>query len=448
MRTTRHRTAARRVADDAGFGLLETVVAMLVLSVVSLAVLSMLATAQRTAYGNRARVVAANLAASEMDYVRTQARDGISALDPGVARTSTTDVAGTTYTVDTEIVYVDPTDPDTSCGVPVGVQMLDGVRVNVQVTWPSMGGVQPVTSDSMISPAFADINATTGTIVVRVIDRAGDPLAGVTAAVPTKSALTSAEGCAILTEVPTGTPEVTISKSGHVDTGGNDVVSRTLTVVGGSVTNVEALLDKPATLVLTGPGDAANYPVPTTTDGFKLLVSSTEAGGGGRTATRAGASDADSSTTFDTLFPFSGGYAVHAGPCAVFGASGNVRTAATEPGDTVSVAVPYRQVEVRAYRKEYLEETVVEYIAEDRDGCPGVRYARGSESEPATVGHTQEARIRASLPTGTFTVRVHYGFLDDSGMLQTGSAEVSGVEIDAGVDGAVDGVQVVEVTLP
>lgn len=437
---TRSRAAARRVGDDAGFGLLETVVAMLVLSVVSLAVLSMLTTAQRTAYGNRARVVAANLAASEMDQIRTEARDGINAIGIGVPRSGAHDVAGTTYTVSTEIEYVDTADPGTTCGVPVGVQLLDAVRVNVEVTWPTMGGVQPVTSDTVISPSFADLNSESGTIVVRVVDRDGLPLQGATASVPTGSAVTTAEGCAILLNVPNGTTELRISKLGHVSTAGAELVTDTVTVVGGSATNVEAMLDEAATLELTGPASAADFPVPRTADGFKLRLSNAEVPGGGYLLDREGALDASTTTDIGNLFPFSGGYDVYAGPCELLGPSGAVRTAVTEPGQTADVAVPFRQVELRADWGSPMDVAgYVEFVSEEVDTCPSISYFRGSEAEPVVSGYLSQAEVRASLPTGTYTVVAHYRV---NGGLWSSYTLGGTVAVDAGVET----VQVIEAT--
>ncbi len=443
----------RRVSGDDGFGLLETVVAMLVLSVVALAVLSMLATAQKTAYGNRARVVAANLAASEMDFVRVQARDGLTALPIGIGRVADRTVAGTTYTVDTTVEYVNLADPDLVCGTPIGVQKLNAVRVNVAVTWAQMGSVQPVTSDTMISPAFQDAAATTGTVVVRVVDRSGGPVSNATVTVGAKSAVTTAEGCAILTEMPPGTTTVTVGRSGYISEQRTSTDVETITVVAGAATNAEARIDRPARLTLRSPSDAASWPVPTTTSPVPLRLYNAEAPGAGFTTPRPGALNATTSVEVTNIFPYTGGYQVFAGTCAVPGASGTVRTAVTEPNGNATVDVPFGKLDLVARRAGsggavVTGRMIAVYTAEAVTGCsPAVSYQRGaSASSPGQVTEGSRSHIKASLPTGQYDVELYYqrSMTGNSQATEWRVVDVPDVVVDAGSATA----QVVEVSVP
>ena len=432
MRTTRSRAAARRPAlrgADDGFGLVETLVAMTILAIMSIALLSMLLTAQQTAYGNRSRVIAANLAASEMDALRSIARDGIGALPIGTGRIDTVEVGGTDYTVATEVEYVNAAAPDTMCGTPAGVQLLNGVRVNVNVTWATMGGVQPVTSDSLIAPSFLDTSATTGAVVTRVVDRDGDPVGGASVTVAGRSAVTSAEGCAILTEVPPGNAAVTVTFSDYISPEEAAGMTHEISVVAGAATNVEKMLDRPARVTMRGPADT-DYPVPSVAGGFLLRLANAEAPGGGRTVARSGYE-----TTVDNLFPYAGGYQAFAGSCALTGASGTVRTATTDPGGTSGVDVDYGRVEVQVSEPAPVEFVPVRVNA----GGPavasgGVQWAAdygfsgGGKSytnpdvtsiagttddvlyltERSTVDNLGTFDYAFAVPTGTYQVRLHF----------------------------------------
>lgn len=442
MSTHRRRTL-RRATSDEGFGLVETVVAMLILSVVALAVLAMLGTAQRTAFGNRARVVAADLAASEMDLLRSQARDGLSALPVGPGRTSSTTVGGVDYEVRSAIAYVSTAAPGTLCGTPAGVQALNAVRVNVSVTWPAMGQVPPVTSDTVIAPSLSDTTSTVGTVVVRTTDRDGDPLPDAVVLVGARSATTTAEGCAIFTGVTAGPATLKISKPGHIGTDGTAVVTEPLSVVAGAATNVEKSLDRPATVTLTGPAQAAGWPVPTTAGSHKLRLANSEAPGGGPTVARTGATDSSTSTVVAGLFPYSAGYAAFAGPCARLGASGAGATAVTEPGGSSTVAVPFKAVDVVATRAGSSVTTGqmwVRYTSVAAEGCSPVVYERGSDASPAQVSADGRLRVRASLATGTYDVTVRHRV--GTGSWVTGT--IPGVVVDAGAPGT----QTVAVVLP
>lgn len=425
MSTARRRTRARRRASgDQGFGLIETVVAMLILSVVALAVLSVLMTAQRTAYGNRARVVAANLAASEMDTVRTLAREGLSSLPIGTGRSTARDVAGTRYTVDTEVEYVNTADPTSACATPIGVQKLSSVRINVAVTWPSMGTVPPVTSDTVIAPSFSDASSGNGTVVVRVVDRGGMPVTGASVQVDTASTSSSADGCAIFTAVAPGTRPVTVTKVGHITPDGAAAATDSISVVAGAATNVEKTIDRPAKLRLTGPVNAATWPLPTTSPAFRLFAYNVERPGGGVTVTRAG-----TETVLTDLFPYSGGYQVYAGHCRASGASGIVRTGTTEPGGDSAVAVDYAQVEVRAkWTTVNTGGAYVQFVSTGSPECPSATYTRGNSGAYAGTFVNGNATIRTSLPTGTYEVTVSMRDKNDGSFT---TRTVSGVAVDA-----------------
>jgi prepilin-type N-terminal cleavage/methylation domain-containing protein len=138
---------------DAGFSLMEIVVAMAVFAVFALACATMAIDSLHTSGSNRDRVRAANLAAQEVELVRAEFRSGPSgvALNP----TPTTKTVGSeAYTVQRHGQWLGP-EPTLAALTPVGLPYtaLTGtvLRVDITVTWPNMGGVKPVINSTLLT---------------------------------------------------------------------------------------------------------------------------------------------------------------------------------------------------------------------------------------------------------------------------------------------------------
>lgn len=85
----RTRTASRlREGHDAGIGLIEIVVAMMILALLAIAVLPMLVQGVRTSSKNATLATASQLAGQDIDLVRTLSADcaSVSAFDDGPSR--------------------------------------------------------------------------------------------------------------------------------------------------------------------------------------------------------------------------------------------------------------------------------------------------------------------------------------------------------------------------
>ena len=129
-----------------------------------------------------------------------------------------------------------------------GVSACDGgsivtypsISVHVQVTWPNMGNVTPIVSDTVLTPPKNVLNASSAYIAVKVLDRDGQPNESrvVTASGPAGTIVdtTGPDGCATFVLSSPGTYTLSLSEgsSGYVSF--NGATSQTATVTAGSLT--------------------------------------------------------------------------------------------------------------------------------------------------------------------------------------------------------------------
>lgn len=210
---------------DSGISLVEILVAMMIFAMISIAVAYSLTLSLTMSSDARQRVVAANLAAGEVDLLRS-VTDVFSILD----KTSTVTVDGDSYSVVRSTNWFTGGGADASCGAGGGT--LQYKRVNIAVTWQGMRSTTaPVQSDTILAPDGRINDPSLGSILVAVLNSSGTGSAGVsvtatpssvtgnTAAALTVAPLaTDAQGCSYILKVAPGTYDVKVSKSGYVDT--------------------------------------------------------------------------------------------------------------------------------------------------------------------------------------------------------------------------------------
>ncbi len=130
---------------DDGISLVETVVAMMVFAVFSLLAVAYLVSAQQVGAGNTQRVAAANLAAQQIELVRSSRTldlpDGTTVLPAAPV------LSGTKYTLTQSVRFV--SGPDGASVCTGGNDRLAYKLVTVSVTWPTMGAVKPVRTDTL-----------------------------------------------------------------------------------------------------------------------------------------------------------------------------------------------------------------------------------------------------------------------------------------------------------
>lgn len=312
VRASLHRvlTSRRRCASesaDGGFTLVEVVVASVLVGILAATVLAVLIQTQSAQVGNRGRIAAANLAAREIDLVREQfAASESGPLDIAAAGVVTNphpleggtagqplSVDGTPYTVTRSAAWNITGDGASACE---GGSLVTypTMTVTVSVTWPSMGSIKPVVSQTVLAPdKLHGVPTDDSFVAVLVVDQAADPAPGHTVRVANgadiRTGLTDSSGCAVVQVDPasgTGTDySVTVSTPGHVDMSGSPAPTKsTGYVTPGTLNTSVSFAYAAAASVEVRLVDAAGNPASADAAGSQVtLVASEYSGASGNT---------------------------------------------------------------------------------------------------------------------------------------------------------------------
>jgi len=398
VRTLWQRT--RHVRGDDGMGLPELLVAMFIFALVSTGLAYSLISTLSLTRDARARVVAANLAAEEIDLAR-DAPDLFALLDDSQTET----LNGDEFTVTRTTQWVSDPGAEFTCGAGTGTGALRYKRVNVTVTWGGMrSGAQPVRSDTILSPDDHINDPTKGTILVSVLRADGTGNAGVGVSVtPSVGAAinaTDSQGCTYVLKVDPGTYDVKVTRTGHVSDTQQAAPTQSVVVAVGSTASVGFQLDEAATFNATmAPGAPSGTRLPT---GFSTTFTSTY---GDAAVVQASGSGTPNHTY--RLHPFTSGYAPYAGTCtkadprqwpeetvgATTYAAGLPDAVAAAPGGAVAVGVPMGLVQVIGGGGSHLHA-----VSEDA-GC-AVSYTFGNIVPAAASG-----RVTVALPYGSWRLQ-------------------------------------------
>ncbi len=259
------RRASGHAQDEAGFTMVEMVIAIFIFAMVITGVGVGMSSALNLTRQNRNRSIAANLAAQQMDTIRStdfDTLDQMTQLVQPVTLTPTATVEGVPYTITQDTAWVRKNATGAAAGPcqspPTAANPLAYIAVTTTVTWNDMHGVLPVQTDTVVSPPVGVYDQTEGHIRVTVLNAASTPVSGaiVTIDNPTAgvsdTATTGADGCAFFAYEPTGAYTVTLSSGvGKVDGQGSATPSQTVTVKSASTSTVQFVFDTAATLSLT-----------------------------------------------------------------------------------------------------------------------------------------------------------------------------------------------------
>lgn len=346
-----------RLTQDgqAGFGLAEVLVAMFLLAVVSVGVLHSLVSTLSVNRDARARQIAANLAAQEIDRARES--DDLFQLLPETKAAYT--VGTDTFHVVREAEWVSDPAADFDCGT--GGGNLRYKRVSITVTWDGMrADTDPVRSDTIIDPDDRINDPALGTVLVSVLDGAGLGASGVPVTVqqvnPTTGspigaavpASTDLQGCVYVLKMPPGTYQVTLNKPGYINTALETEPTTTIGVDAGATASTAFEYDREATVRVYYATNLGEMSPKLPIAGMSTTFAST-AGYVNLTG------DGTGSPRDFTVYPFASGYTVFAGrdrqsddpsvtcrsvnPANWPGGTPS-GTVAAVPGDTVDVDVP------------------------------------------------------------------------------------------------------------
>ena len=280
--------------------LIEVMVGALVLAITSFAVLNGLDGAQKTGRVNKERTVASTLAQQDIERLRAYPIPALS----NFSQSRGVNVAGVTYTVQSDTEWVRDASGTLNCTDDTA--QADYLKLTSTVRSPAQ--TVPVKEVSLLTPAAGSFSATAGTLVVKVTNRDGLPLGGVSVSLSgtgSYSDVTNSEGCAIFGYIPAGDYDVDVP--GRVSWGGDNSQTSQATVVAAKTSLKQLEVDFPASL-------RARFLKPDSTPAswFEMQVANAKLPGGTRDF-----SAGSSVTSIDAtgLFPFLDGYGVYAGTC-------------------------------------------------------------------------------------------------------------------------------------
>jgi len=346
--------------NESGLTLIEVVVAMMIFMIISVGVVYTMLSVISVSRDSRARQVAQNLAAEEIDRARSV--DDVTTLVSWSTNTGTTDpndatrltgavtLNGDKFTVKREVQWVSNPDSALSCGASGSSENLRYKRVNVTVTWNGMRGLA-VRSDTIINPKERVNDPLKGSILVSVKTAGGTGASGIT--VTTTPAITPAplptdlDGCTYILKVTPGTYTVKISKTNYVDDTNNAAPSTSsVSVVAGQTTSLKYQYDLAATYSVTYPTSASPTSAVRPTSLETSLINTYRR-------------QVMTTASPYKMHPFTGGYVLVAGDvtkCPAVDPANWTETPtrelapfdyyATTPGGSVSVPVPMGSVKV------------------------------------------------------------------------------------------------------
>ena len=318
MRTLAQRVRTATADDESGMSLVEVLVAMFIFAMVASGLIYSLLSVKVLTRDSRAREVASNLAAQEIDLARDTSN-----LFALLDESRTISLNNDTFTVRRTTQWVSDPSADLQCGSS-GSSTLRYKRVNVAVTWTKMRpGTQPVRSDTVIQPQEKINDPAKGTIIVSVKGVSGTGISGASvSAVPaspangatpltTTPSATDAQGCSYILKVVPGNYTVSVSKANHLDNTQATPATATVAVIAGQAATTQFQYDAAATFnVKYGAGyNPGGSEVFRTGDTMPTTFTNTYG-----TYVRSSSSTVSMTRPF-ALHPYTSGYDVFAGTC-------------------------------------------------------------------------------------------------------------------------------------
>ncbi|MCZ7530912.1 MAG: prepilin-type N-terminal cleavage/methylation domain-containing protein [Acidimicrobiia bacterium] len=357
------RGTGRRGAGESGLTLIELMVAITVFAIAVTGIAAMANSGLNLARNNRNRSIAANLASEQVDAFRSASFEEV-VLDVGQTVEIQT-VNEVDFELTRQLSWVDQESESGACDVSITSGLTPRLlRVVVDARWTAMGGIDPVRSETVLTPPIGQFDPTKGNIAVRVFDREAGPGHGhpVTVAGPDNPPQqvtindNGEVGCAFFPALTPGTYTVTMGTAAFVDRQGVASPQQTIVVSSGTVSSVQFDYDMAAGIsaTLTAPGGGnIDADVPLTIGNNQILPLGTRVMAGSGTV-----------RPLSDLFPFSDGYELWAGSCADADAEGvdlvnggpywpgGVRavSAATDPGVVTNTTVELESLDVTVTR--------------------------------------------------------------------------------------------------
>lgn len=402
---------------DAGFSLVEVIVAMMIFAIISVGVAYSITNSLVITRESRAREVALNLAEQDLDLMRSQTDWAKVA----TARNTTVVVAGTSFVVDRVVKTVPGgtgTDTD-ACGAPagpLGAGSTGTVQFKSVVTTVSPVGqrafVSDARADTVIAPPSRINDPEKGTVIVSVTGASGTGTKGVVpsvtvaasangaTALTAQPAATDAGGCTYAYKVKPGNYVVSLATAGYVSNAQLATPSIPITVTAGKSSTAKFAYDAAATYSITY---ASNRPADQAVPALPSGLVTTFAGSGVETLQTSVATTG--LVGQQRLYPI-GGYSVVAGPSSPFCKSpdpGNWTTpvVGTTPGAPPAGAVG-RAVTPSVPGQAPVEMGVVQLKNQTlRATVTATLQTTGAAGDPGCASSTTAAPVRYTFPVGS-----------------------------------------------
>ncbi|HWC43908.1 MAG TPA: hypothetical protein VHK02_18135 [Actinomycetota bacterium] len=403
----------RRPLRQDGYSVVELLVAVTVFALVFAAVSIGIGRALEVNRGNRNRSAAAYLAARQLEEVRAKTFSSVALGRTTCVYTTTSCNLPSPYTVVQDVAWASPGSTSTTCDVPAtSGSTLAYKRVTVTVTWPDMGGVAPVTSQTLLTPPGGTFDANDGHILIQAFDRDALPLAGQTVSITgpqSASQTTSSDGCAFFAYLDPGTYTATMSTTGYVDRQGNQPATQSVGVTASQITKVQFDYDQAATLSvgLVAPSGSV---IPNGTYGIAMTVANSNLTVGTKSFQQS-ATGSGTTRTVTPLFPYASGYQVWAGDCAdadpaTYSGGSRGTVLAANPAGTTSGSASLDAVDVVVKRSGVaVSGATIQATHAAGTGCTA------GETLTTPSGNTTDStgKLRLALPYGAWTVRATSG---------------------------------------
>lgn len=424
---------ARLTRDESGMGIVEILVALMIFSIVAIGMTYSMIAMTRLSGDSQARETAANLAAAEIDRVAAMP-DAFNVHSMVTPKQVVVD--GITFNVDLNVGWVSANGSTGKCGI--GGGNLQYKRVNVTVTWDGMYLQNPVRADSALAPSTRINDPTAGTILVSVVNEAGEGQQGIAVSASRIGAgvgitdpidPTDVDGCSYVLKAPPANYNLTISKSGYIDT--NQVLLPTttqITVTAGTATAVPLQADQAATFTL-------KYAANSTRSNIKMPSNLNVTYYGQAAA----APLTENATTNRKLYPWAAGYQAVAGnpaTCAAIdpenwvadgtkAAGERAPKIAAAPGGSANLPVPMGVAEVKMPSSS--SGTFLTAVAQNvtSDGQPGC--AAGNTLKYSFASVTAGSTQNIALPYGTWRLYTGTSLGATTNALNSGVTVLDGV---------------------
>lgn len=332
------RFRARARAED-GFTLVEVLVTAVLVALVAIGIFAGLDGASATSGRNKARAVAAGLAQQDLERLRGMKVSSLSNL----RETNTQSVAGVSYTIKSRSDWITDSSGTASCTS--SDAKADFLKITSTITWPAMGSLKPVVSESLVAPPNGSFATNQGSLAVQLRDRNAAGVGGLQVSLngpPSFSDFTNSLGCVLWGFLPAGNYTVNFSQAGYVNPQGVSAVSQPVSVVGESTNTVSYDYDRAGEITVsfdTKVGAAAPQAAQSGTASVahsSLAAPGTRVFGSGTPATTIAATN---------LFPFTSAYGVYAGDCVgadprTYGQAAGMVTVSPAGAHTATVRMP------------------------------------------------------------------------------------------------------------